>query len=307
MYSSKLKICVTGASGFVGRALCKKLINLGHEVTGIYHKNAIYDIDGVYPVCLDLENTPLLAAPLKNANVVVHLAWDGGFQSSLNKKDETLRYSESKNLTMIKSVLRACHRESVPKVIYLSALNASKKSQTDFLKEKYLSEVEFVNSDVSKRVIIKSDLVFDKKINHLNNSKNNLLDLVAKKRMLPCFDEERQLSPVDLESVINTITYLCEKDLPSPCLIYRLTNASKLKMNDVLQKIKEQFDPRFQLSLKGYFADLIMDRHYRQTGFNLETLVDSFAQKETEEKTQLLVSSRLGLKHFLPSDINKLI
>ena len=125
--------------------------------------------------------------------------------------------------------------------------------------------------------------------------------------MLPRFDEERQLSPVDLESVINTVVYLSEEDLPSPCLIYRLTNSSKLKMNDVVQKIREHFDPRFQISLRGYFADLIMDRHYRQTGFSVETLVDSFAQKNSEEKTQSLVSSRLGLRHFQPSDITELI
>ena len=38
-----MKTLVTGASGFIGFHLCKRLIKMGHEVSGIDNFNQYYD------------------------------------------------------------------------------------------------------------------------------------------------------------------------------------------------------------------------------------------------------------------------
>lgn len=40
-----MKILVTGAAGFIGFHLCKKLVTLGHEVTGLDNINDYYEVD----------------------------------------------------------------------------------------------------------------------------------------------------------------------------------------------------------------------------------------------------------------------
>ena len=40
-----MKILVTGAAGFIGFHLCKKLINLGHDVIGLDNINNYYNVN----------------------------------------------------------------------------------------------------------------------------------------------------------------------------------------------------------------------------------------------------------------------
>ena len=39
-----MKILITGAAGFIGMHLCKKLLDLGFEVIGLDNINSYYDI-----------------------------------------------------------------------------------------------------------------------------------------------------------------------------------------------------------------------------------------------------------------------
>ena len=40
-----MSILVTGSAGFIGSALCLKLIERGNEIIGIDNHNSYYDID----------------------------------------------------------------------------------------------------------------------------------------------------------------------------------------------------------------------------------------------------------------------
>ena len=43
-----MKILVTGAAGFIGFHLCKKLLDLGHKVVGLDNINEYYDVNLKY-------------------------------------------------------------------------------------------------------------------------------------------------------------------------------------------------------------------------------------------------------------------
>ena len=74
-----MKIFVTGASGYIGKAVCKALKADGHEVTGLTHDQAhlkLLDGLGVKPVLADLRETGKWKEYLKEADAAIHIAQD---------------------------------------------------------------------------------------------------------------------------------------------------------------------------------------------------------------------------------------
>lgn len=67
----KKKILVTGAAGFIGYHLCKKLISIGHEVVGIDNINDYYDVN-------------LKFGRLKQLGVDKDISWNECYESSLH-------------------------------------------------------------------------------------------------------------------------------------------------------------------------------------------------------------------------------
>lgn len=74
-----MKIFVTGAAGYIGKAVCKKLKAEGHEVIGLTHEQAnlkILDGLGVRPVLADLKETSKWKSYLDEVDAAIHLAQD---------------------------------------------------------------------------------------------------------------------------------------------------------------------------------------------------------------------------------------
>jgi len=71
----RLMVAVTGAAGFVGRAVCRLLAERGHEVAGLVRTAGAGLPSGVAErVCGDLEQTAALSEFFANVDVVLHLA-----------------------------------------------------------------------------------------------------------------------------------------------------------------------------------------------------------------------------------------
>jgi nucleoside-diphosphate-sugar epimerase len=68
------RVFVTGASGFVGRFLCEKLIKEGHHVTGFVRSLPKNPVSGVTYVIGDLETIDHHKDLIQSANYVIHLA-----------------------------------------------------------------------------------------------------------------------------------------------------------------------------------------------------------------------------------------
>lgn len=74
-----MKIFVTGATGYIGRAVCSRLKEEGHEVTGLTGKEShrhILEELGVEPVAADLQETEKWKPYLQKAEAAIHLAQD---------------------------------------------------------------------------------------------------------------------------------------------------------------------------------------------------------------------------------------
>ena len=73
-----MKTIVTGASGFLGKALCSELHSLGHEVIAVV-RNENVQVVADKKVCCELKDYSKLSDIIddKDFDVIYHFAWSG--------------------------------------------------------------------------------------------------------------------------------------------------------------------------------------------------------------------------------------
>ena len=126
-----MKVLVTGAAGFIGSTVARKLLDRGDEVVGLDNLNAYYDpklkearlarltpCAGFRFVKLDLADASGMAALFKAERFerVVHLAAQAGVRYSLENPQA---YVDS-NVTGTLNVLEGCRHNGVQHLVYAS-------------------------------------------------------------------------------------------------------------------------------------------------------------------------------------------
>ncbi|MFA4944565.1 MAG: NAD-dependent epimerase/dehydratase family protein [Lentisphaeria bacterium] len=127
-----MKILVTGAAGFIGFHLSRRLLAAGHEVVGYDNFNPYYDVrlkearhaqlaelPGYRGVHGDLCDYPLLRKLFQGERFdrVVHLAAQAGVRYSI---ENPFAYLKS-NLEGTLTILEACRHAGVPRLLYASS------------------------------------------------------------------------------------------------------------------------------------------------------------------------------------------
>ncbi|MCF2857424.1 NAD-dependent epimerase [Pseudoalteromonas sp. SMS1] len=126
-----MKYLVTGAAGFIGAAVCQRLLEGGFEVVGIDNINDYYDIDLKHArlnkiesnkftfVELDIADRDAISALFKAQRFdrVIHLAAQAGVRYSIENPHA---YADS-NLVGHLNILEGCRQEEVAHLIYASS------------------------------------------------------------------------------------------------------------------------------------------------------------------------------------------
>ena len=123
-------ILVTGAAGFIGAAVSKRLLAAGHRVVGADNLNDYYDprlkLDRLADIGpgldfrkLDIADTAAVEALFAEVkfDVVINLAAQAGVRYSLENPHA---YAQS-NLLGFLNILEGCRRSSVPHLVYASS------------------------------------------------------------------------------------------------------------------------------------------------------------------------------------------
>ncbi|MDE1990102.1 MAG: SDR family NAD(P)-dependent oxidoreductase, partial [Betaproteobacteria bacterium] len=127
-----MKILVTGAAGFIGMHVARRLLQDGHAVVGIDNLNAYYDVglkqsrlqqlesfSGFRFERMDVSDGPALTALFSGAGIthVVHLAAQAGVRHSLQQPQT---YVDS-NLNGFVQMLECCRHHAVAHLVYASS------------------------------------------------------------------------------------------------------------------------------------------------------------------------------------------
>jgi nucleoside-diphosphate-sugar epimerase len=111
-----MRVLVTGASGFVGRAVCPELATRGHEVTALVRR-AGSEPAGTRPALGDLTDAARLRAALAEAapDCVIHLAAEIATQ----RDPERIR---NVNVEGTRRLLEACREAGSPRFLFASTV-----------------------------------------------------------------------------------------------------------------------------------------------------------------------------------------
>jgi len=139
-----MKCLVTGASGFIGNALVKKLVKEGYFVKALYHKNKPEkNLKNVEYVKCDITNPDKIKNVLDDVDVVFHCA---AIVKDYGPKD--IFYKVNVNGT--KNLVKISKRKKIKKFIFLSHIQYDKKEKSNnYSKTKSIAE-EFLKTEYKK-------------------------------------------------------------------------------------------------------------------------------------------------------------
>lgn len=129
-----MKILVTGATGFIGSWMCKKLSNEGHQIKVLVRPNSdLTELKAVeHSVAQgDITNLDSLIEASKDVDSIFHLAGLVGYSKQARTAMEKV------NVTGTENIVKACIKNNIEKMLYFSSVVAIGSSYT---KDQVLNE-----------------------------------------------------------------------------------------------------------------------------------------------------------------------
>ena len=131
-------VCLVGGSGFLGRALCARLVREGHRVRVISRQPLPPPALAVLPGLQWRRGNPYDRAFLREAvagqDVVINLV------GILNEPGRDGRGFERAHVDLTRAVVAACREAHVPRLLQVSALHASDRGPSHYLRTKAAAE-----------------------------------------------------------------------------------------------------------------------------------------------------------------------
>ena len=168
-----MKILITGSSGFIGFHLANKLLELGHDVTGIDNHNEYYDSNlkrnrNKISISKNLKffnmDLDTMEIPDNNYDLAINLAAQAGVRV---KKENEYLYQKT-NIDGFKKFVDRCIENGIKKIIYASSssvysdIEGTKFSESSSLLEpkSFYGLSKLANEQLADEMSQKHDLSF---------------------------------------------------------------------------------------------------------------------------------------------------
>jgi nucleoside-diphosphate-sugar epimerase len=232
-----MKILLTGASGGIGSALVKRLVDCTDLEIKVMIRRSLVNIAGCEARQGDLDNSESLARAVDGVDTVIHMA-------ALTASARESEYFRT-NVTGTKNLIDACIQAGVKKFIYISSRAASLDGG-GYSRSKLEAE-EFVKSSGLQWLILRPSEVYGLRE---GDTINRLIQWVKKYPVVPVIGKgQARLSPVYIEDVVSAMERsILDKELESETIL--LAGPEELTFNELVDRIAKYFGVRrFKLHL----------------------------------------------------------
>ena len=200
-----MEIFITGASGFIGRALCRTLTTEGHHLRCLVRSGSeirLISSPLIKPVVGDLFAPEQLASLIKGADAVIHLV--GIIREFPAKQITFARLHHQATL----SIIAATNQAGVKRYLHMSANGARKEAQTAYHKTKWLAE-EAVRQSKLDWTIFRPSLVYGAEDQFISL----LASLIRKSPLIPVMgDGQYRMQPVPVELLAKGFAVALERE-----------------------------------------------------------------------------------------------
>lgn len=254
-----MKASVTGANGFIGRHLCKKLVKKGYEVKALvrseHHLKELKEL-GIDIIICDLANRDSLKGSLEGCQYLFHLA-------NISRwwlKNKNL-YNEI-NVKGTRYILKEALESGVSKVIYTSSVAAIRQPPGVFSREdlehcgnfeshyeesKFLAEravLDFYEKTGLSSVILNPGVVIGPE--DFKTFGNMLIDFLNNKLEYRVFDNS-YVPLVYIDDVVEAHILAAERGKPGEKYIIVGENAKIIDIFETAGRINGKPIPRYQI------------------------------------------------------------
>ncbi len=250
-------LLVAGSAGFVGKPFLRRLAEQGRSVVSLYHAHLPEPLAHMIPIFADMMRPEHLTTALRNVSTVVHLAWIQSFRSQWEEipwAHDGLK-QDSKNITMVKNLVHAMEEAGTRRIIFLSALGASRHTDSWYLQEKYFAELVILNSKIPEKIILRSSLIFAEL-----SARDRLVSAVEKLMRFPWFypvpKHEGRLAPIHVNDLCDILLRLVDVDVDasSGAQLIEVEGSEKLAIEDLFRFVSQGIGKGSHFALKGFLG-----------------------------------------------------
>ena len=152
-----MNILITGANGFLGKIVAKKLTDNGHKITAIVlpEEDTTYlaTLKNVNVIRGNLNNIENIKHHADKIDIIIHLA------ALLNSSDRELNMKINYEAT--KNIADLAEKNNIKKVIFTSSMTATSKNPNAYGESKKLAE-EYLSKKTFRTIIIRPTLLYGK-------------------------------------------------------------------------------------------------------------------------------------------------
>ena len=242
----KKKFFVTGASGFIGREVCRILRKKNYKVvTVIRNDDTFLKNIGVEIVIGDLWNKKIISKLTSNCHFIIHCAGNASFGNGLSYYKE--------NFLLTKFIIENIKKNSI-KFIYLSTIGAIDRKKNDFSKNPLTEEsAPFPSSDYGKSKMKAEEIIKKKLINYtiirpslvigegmrFNSHFSKFTRLALKGSFFSRIKWTGKFSVIDVEDLANAIIFCCINKETNKEILF--CAGEQISLSDFFEKFNSDF------------------------------------------------------------------
>lgn len=258
-------VMVTGSSGFLGQRVIRQFSSRGTSTIATYYHRLPEALPQVFPVCTDMASPELLLAPLRNVHTVIHLAWEGGLCGSMRSspqgntgdvKDLLSPERMTRNLSMMANLIAAMEKVGNQRLIFVSAMGASRHSESLFLREKYAAELLLLNSRIKEKIILRPSIVSE-----AENPDDRFMRAVLRTMKLPLLYPVPRwpvpLRPIHVDDMAREIVCASEGSPDETTVIGEVCGSESYPVDEIFRMMADKFFAGQKLALKGWIGNTL--------------------------------------------------